>query len=78
MLYEVITHHLHPIEVDYDRLKPLDPIARRGRWSNRLTGPADSAERYRWLVWNDGDPLPREETRESHYDPRTRPRNNFV
>ncbi|WP_227817299.1 response regulator [Nitrogeniibacter aestuarii] len=44
-----------------------------GRWSNRLTQPADSENRYRWLVWTEGDPLPREETRESHYDPRTRP-----
>ena len=44
-----------------------------GRWSNRLTAPANSESRYRWLVWTEGDPLPREESRESHYDPRTRP-----
>ncbi len=44
-----------------------------GKWSNRLTAPAGTPKRHRWLVWHDTDSVPTEESRQSSYDPRRRP-----
>jgi len=44
-----------------------------GRWQNRLTDPATTGKRARFLTWSDDARLQADETREFDYDARERP-----